>query len=229
MISNLFLIFKSLFFWFSIVISVLLFGPLVFIAGLLSYSLCLRLSKIWCWYNIYFLKYVCSLNYSVDLENINDYRIIISKHQSAWETLFFTAVVDKPIFILKRELLLIPIFGWCLFLLKNISINRARGSAALNKIMNQCQNQFNMDKTLIIFPEGTRIPYGKKSKIKKGVLTILRSLRADALMVNHNSGLFWSKSSFLIKPGTINVSLSSLKFSNESSFLLNKIEKYFNS
>ncbi len=229
MISNLFLIFKSLFFWFSIVISVLLFGPLVFIAGLLSYSLCLRLSKIWCWYNIYFLKYVCSLNYSVDLENINDYRIIISKHQSAWETLFFTAVVDKPIFILKRELLLIPIFGWCLFLLKNISINRARGSAALNKIMNQCQNQFNMDKTLIIFPEGTRIPYGKKSKIKKGVLTILRSLRADALMVNHNSGLFWSKSSFLIKPGTINVSLSSLKFSNESSLLLNKIEKYFNS
>ena len=207
MISNLFLIFKSLFFWFSIVVSVLLFGPLVFIAGLLSYSLCLRLSKIWCWYNIYFLKYVCSLNYSVDLENINDYRIIISKHQSAWETLFFTAVVDKPIFILKRELLLIPIFGWCLFLLKNISINRARGSAALNKIMNQCQNQFNMDKTLIIFPEGTRIPYGKKSKIKKGVLTILRSLRADALMVNHNSGLFWSKSSFLIKPGTINVSL----------------------
>ena len=141
----------------------------------------------------------------------------------------FTAVVDKPIFILKRELLLIPIFGWCLFLLKNISINRARGSAALNKIMNQCQNQFNMDKTLIIFPEGTRIPYGKKSKIKKGVLTILRSLRADALMVNHNSGLFWSKSSFLIKPGTINVSLSSLKFSNESSLLLNKIEKYFNS
>ena len=229
MISNLFLIFKSLFFWFSIVISVLLFGPLVFIAGLLSYSLCLRLSKIWCWYNIYFLKYVCSLNYSVDLENINDYRIIISKHQSAWETLFFTAVVDKPIFILKKRTLLIPIFGWCLFLLKNISINRARGSAALNKIMNQCQNQFNMDKTLIIFPEGTRIPYGKKSKIKKGVLTILRSLRADALMVNHNSGLFWSKSSFLIKPGTINVSLSSLKFSNESSLLLNKIEKYFNS
>lgn len=229
MINNFLLIFRSLLFWSNLIISVLLFGPITFLIGLLSYNTCLKLSKTWCWYNIYFLKYVCSLDFKLQNQNLNESNIIICKHQSAWETIYLTAVVDKPIFILKKELLLIPLFGWCLYLLKNVAIDRAKGSKSISKILHHCKKEFIDDKTLIIFPEGTRVPYGETSEIKKGVILILKSLKKNALMVNHNSGLFWSKSSYIIKPGVINITTKNLEFTDNPNYLHKEITDFLNS
>ena len=108
MISNTFLIFKSILFWISLIISVLFFGPLTFLLGLISYSACLKLSKEWCRYNLFFLKTVCSLSFNYNGPDLNSSQLIVSRHQSAWETLFLAAYVHNPIFILKKELLMIP-------------------------------------------------------------------------------------------------------------------------
>ena len=156
MINNTFLIFRSISFWLNLIISVLLFGPIAFLIGIVSYSVCLKISKLWCRYNLYFLKLFCSLSYTYDGPWVNSSQLIISKHQSAWETLFLAAYAEKPIFILKKELLRIPLFGWCLFLLKNIAIDRSDGVTALKKIMNTCNDHISNKRTLIIFPEGTR-------------------------------------------------------------------------
>ena len=227
MINNLLLIFRSISFWLSLVISVLLFGPIAFLAGIVSYSVCLKISKYWCRYNLYFLKLFCSLSYAYDGPWVNSSQLIISRHQSAWETLFLAAYAEKPIFILKKELLRIPLFGWCLFLLKNIAIDRSDGVTALKKIMNSCNDHIANNRTLIIFPEGTRVAYGKTGTIKKGIFKIIESLKIKSLVLNHDAGKYWSRDSFLIKPGIINIKTLSLYYTEHADDLSNIISEHF--
>lgn len=228
MISSIFLIFKSFLFWINLVLSVILFGPVAFLFGIVSYKICLLVSKVWCKYNLYFLKIVCSLSYELSGKTLDSHKIVISKHQSAWETIFLAAHVSNPIFILKKELLMIPIFGWCLYLLDNISIDRSDGAASLKKIMNSCRHHIENNKTIIIFPEGTRLPYGSKTHIKKGILKILESLKISSLLLHHNAGKYWQKNSYLIKPGVIKVHTLSLDYDNNLDLLKKNIENHFN-
>jgi len=227
MINNIFLIFKSLIFWINLILSVLLFGPIAFLFGIISYPICLYISKLWCRYNLFILKNICSLSYEINGPDINSHSIVISRHQSAWETIFFAAYIKRPIFILKRELLMIPLFGWCLYLLKNISINRSDGVSSLKKIMKACDEHIDNDRTLIIFPEGTRVNYGKNIEIKKGVLKILDALKLPSIIINHNAGKFWSKDSFLIKPGTVVIETISLPYNADQLISKNKIQEHF--
>jgi 1-acyl-sn-glycerol-3-phosphate acyltransferase len=227
MINNIFLIFKSLIFWINLILSVLLFGSIAFLFGTVSYTICLFISKLWCRYNLFILKNICSLHYETNGPDINSHSIVISRHQSAWETIFLAAYIKRPIFILKRELLMIPLFGWCLYLLKNISINRSDGVSSLKKIMKACNKHIDNDRTLIIFPEGTRVNYGKNIEIKKGVLRILDALKLPSIIINHNAGKFWSKDSFLIKPGTIVIETLSLPYNVDHLISKNKIQEHF--
>ena len=227
MINNIFLIFKSLIFWINLILSVLLFGSIAFLFGIISYTTCLYISKLWCRYNLFILKNICSLRYETNGPDINSHSIVISRHQSAWETIFLAAYIKHPIFILKRELLMVPLFGWCLYLLKNISINRSDGVSSLKKIMKSCDKHIQNDRTLIIFPEGTRVEYGENIEIKKGVLKILDSLKLPSIIINHNAGKFWSKDSFLIKPGIVSIKTQSLQYSVDQSILKNKIQDHF--
>ena len=228
MINNIFLISKSVFFWLSLVLSVLLFGPVTFLSGLFSYSLCLRLSKLWCKYTLFFLKTFCALSFKINGPELNSTQLVVSRHQSAWETIFFAAYVDKPIFILKKELLRIPLFGWCLYLLKNISIDRSDGVKSLKKIMRACDSHILDRRTLIIFPEGTRAPYGEKVKIKKGIFKIMESLKISSLLVNHDAGKYWNKNSFLIRPGVIDIQTLTMKYNENISELHSAIVNHFN-
>ena len=227
MISNTFLIFKSILFWITLVVSVLLIGPIAFLLGLFSYRLCLKISKIWCRYNLFFLKYFCSLSFKLSGPDLNSSQLIISRHQSAWETIFLAAFVQKPIFILKKELLMIPIFGWCLYLLKNISINRADGRRSLRKIIKSCGEHVNKNRTLIIFPEGTRIAYGEQSSLKKGIFKILDVLKMQSVLMNHDAGKYWSKNSLIIKPGVISIETISLKYSSDMDEIKQRIINHF--
>ena len=226
MTNNIFLISKSSLFWINIVLSVLIFGPITFLVGIISYKSCLYLSKVWCKYNLFFLKYVCSLRYIFNHSEIKKSKIIISRHQSTWETFFFMAYVDYPIFILKKELLMIPLFGWCLYLLKHISIDRADGASSLKKIIKTCDEHINKNRTLIIFPEGTRSPFGTKAKIKRGVFKILEFIKTTSHVVNHNAGKFWNNT-FLIRPGTIIINVMCLEYDTNLDKMKHKIQNHF--
>ena len=226
MISNIFLIFRSILFWVNIVFSVLIFGPVTFLVGIISYDLCLYLSKKWCRYNLFFLKYICLLSYKFDNHEIKTSKIIISRHQSTWETFFFMAYIDYPIFILKKELLMIPLFGWCLYLLKHISIDRSDGVSSLKKIMKSCDEHIQVNRTIIIFPEGTRSLYGTKANLKRGVLKILESVKVKSYVVNHSAGKYWNNS-FLIRPGIIDINIIPLEYEPNLDNLKNKIQNHF--
>ena len=226
MISNIFLISRSILFWINIIFSVLIFGPVTFLVGIISYDLCLYLSKKWCRYNLFFLKYICLLSYKFDDHEIKTSKIIISRHQSTWETFFFMAYIDYPIFILKKELLMIPLFGWCLYLLKHISIDRSDGASSLKKIMKSCDEHIQKNRTIIIFPEGTRSLFGTKAKLKRGVFKILESVKTRSHIVNHTAGQYWNNS-FLIRPGTININVISLEYDPNLDNLKNKIQNHF--
>ena len=226
MISNIFLISRSILFWINIVFSVLIFGPVTFLVGIISYDLCLYLSKKWCRYNLFFLKYICLLSYNFDDHEIKTSKIIISRHQSTWETFFFMAYIDYPIFILKKELLMIPLFGWCLYLLKHISIDRSDGASSLKKIMQSCDEHIQENRTIIIFPEGTRSLFGTKAKLKRGVFKILESVKTKSHIVNHTAGQYWNNS-FLIRPGIININVISLEYDPNLDNLKNKIQNHF--
>ena len=204
----------------------LIFGPVTFLAGILSYDLCLYLSKQWCRYNLLFLKYICLLSYNFDNQEIRASKMIISRHQSTWETFFFMAYIDYPIFILKKELLMIPLFGWCLYLLKHISIDRSDGVSSLKKIMKSCDEHIQEKRTIIIFPEGTRSLFGTKAKLKRGVFKILESVKTKCHIVNHTAGQYWNNS-FLIRPGTININVISLEYDPNLDNLKNKIQNHF--
>tara|TARA_B100000282_G_C31665515_1_gene459654 strand:+ start:143 stop:835 length:693 start_codon:yes stop_codon:yes gene_type:complete len=227
MINNIFLIFRSILFWINLVLSVLFFGPVAFTLGLFSYEYCLKISKTWCKCNLYFLKYFCSLSYKIRGSDLNSSQLIVSKHQSAWETIFLAAYVDKPIFILKKELLMIPLFGWCLYLLKNISINRSEGVRSLKKILDSCGGHIEKKRTLIVFPEGTRVPYGHKVHLKKGIFKIIDSLKISSLVFTHDAGKFWSKNSFIIRPGEVAIYCTSLDYNKDNQVLGKKIVECF--
>ena len=226
MISNIFLISRSILFWINIVFSVLIFGPVTFLVGIISYDLCLYLSKQWCRYNLLFLKYICLLSYNFDNHEIKTSKIIISRHQSTWETFFFMAYIDYPIFILKKELLMIPLFGWCLYLLKHISIDRSDGATSIKKIMKSCDEHIQENRTIIIFTEGTRSLYGTKAKLKRGVFKILESVKTKSHIVNHTAGKYWNNS-FLIRPGIIDINIIPLEYDTNSDNLKHKIQNHF--
>ncbi len=228
MINNIFLTFKSLLFWISLVLSVLLFGPITFLFGLFSYNLCLWFSKLWCRYTLFFLRTFCALSFKINGPKLNSTQLVVSRHQSAWETIFFAAYVDKPIFILKKELLRIPLFGWCLYLLKNISIDRSDGVNSLKKIMKACDSHVLDRRTLIIFPEGTRASYGEKVIIKKGIFKIMESLKISSLLVNHDAGKYWNKNSFLIRPGVIDIQTLIMTYKENTSEIQDTIINHFN-
>lgn len=222
-----FLIFKSLLFWINLILSVLIIGPIAFSFGLISYRLCLKISQIWCRYNLFFLRFFCSLSFKLIGPDIASSQLIISRHQSAWETIFLAAYVKKPIFILKKELLLIPIFGWCLYLLKNIYIDRKDGRSSLKKIIKSCGEHIRKKRTLIIFPEGTRIAYGEKAHLKKGVFKILDVLKIQSTLMNHDAGRYWNKNSLMIKPGVICIETLSLDYSSDISEMKQSIINHF--
>ena len=93
--------------------------------------------------------------------------------------------------------------------------------------MRCCDDHINNARTLIIFPEGTRVPYGTNIEIKKGVLKIIDSLKLPSVIINHNAGKFWNKNSFLIKPGIITIDALSLEYNSDQSFIKKAIQKHF--
>lgn len=192
----------------------LLFTPLYFLLILpLALLLPLRrryyLFSAWAATTIALARLITGIRYRViGAENIpRQTAVVLSKHQSAWETMAFQGIFPPQGYVLKRELLLIPFFGWGLALTPVISINRSAIHNALRQVVERGSKRLAQGFWVIIFPEGTRIAPGDKGRYKSGGAALACANRAPIVPVAHNAGEFWPKNTFLKRPGTITISI----------------------
>ena len=166
-----------------------------------------RIITQWARFNIWSLRILCGISYRVrGLENIPDEpSIIISNHQSAWETLCFQLIFPVQSYLLKRNLLWIPFFGWGLALNRPIAIDRSRKSRALDVLVREGKIRLKEGRWLVIFPEGTRQEPGKPGEFQAGGALVAARSGSPVVPVAHNAGVYWPKNSFLKYPGTIEV------------------------
>ncbi|RME62942.1 MAG: 1-acyl-sn-glycerol-3-phosphate acyltransferase [Alphaproteobacteria bacterium] len=129
--------------------------------------------------------------------------LIASKHQSTWETIVFNLLLDNPAFVLKRELLRLPVYGWYAWRAGHIPIDRQGGARAMRRMLRAADKAVRGGRSVIIFPEGTRVAPGQTRPYHPGVAGLYRHLRVPVVPVAVNSGLFWGRRRFLKKPGTI--------------------------
>lgn len=131
--------------------------------------------------------------------------VILSKHQSAWETLAFQKIFPPQVHVLKRELLWIPFFGWGLALMSPIAIDRSRGVAALRSIARRGRERLEQGFWVVVFPEGTRVRPGERRAYQLGGAWLAAASGAPVVPVAHNAGLVWPRNAFLKRPGTVTV------------------------
>ena len=129
--------------------------------------------------------------------------VILSKHQSAWETMAFQLIFPPQVLVLKRELLWIPFFGWGLALMSPIAIDRSRGVAALRSIARRGRERLQQGFWIVVFPEGTRVAPGERRAFQLGGAWLAAASGAPVVPVAHNAGLFWPRNAFLKRPGTV--------------------------
>jgi 1-acyl-sn-glycerol-3-phosphate acyltransferase len=168
-----------------------------------------ELVRLWANTNLLLLRVICNLRVEfIGLQNIPRGPLICaSKHQSLWETFALITVLDDPAYILKRELMWIPFFGWCAWKTGMIAVDRGKRSQALATMTERARREIQRGRQLIIFPEGTRRPPGAPPSYKFGVAHLYAEIGASCLPVALNSGLFWPRRSFLRYPGTVRVRL----------------------
>lgn len=158
---------------------------------------------------LWVLKVVCGIRHEViGIENIPAVPcIVLCKHQSAWETLALQAIFPPQAWVLKRELLWIPFFGWGLAMTSPIAINRSDGKGAVKQLLRQGKERLAQGFFVVIFPEGTRVPYGQRGKYKIGGSLLAASSGVPVVPVAHNAGRLWGRAAFSKHPGLVTMSI----------------------
>lgn len=174
-----------------------------------------RYGLIMCWTSmmVWFLKVICRVDYHIDgLENIPKDRVavILSKHQSTWETFYLPTLFNQAAIILKKELLYVPFFGWGLGITDPIAINRKDPKSAMDQIIQQGKAYLDAGRFILVFPEGTRIPPGHVGKYRLGGARLATATGYPVIPVAHNAGKHWKKRGFYKIPGTIRVVIGPL-------------------
>lgn len=157
----------------------------------------------------FWAKYILGLTFVVrGKENLPPPPYIVaSKHQSAWETVFLNQITPCSVFVLKKELMKIPVFNWYFRGLHCIAVQRGGGAATIEDMMHQAQIVIQEGLSIIIFPEGTRTIVGSKAKYKHGIANLYRHLNVPVVPIALNSGVFWGRRSFIKNPGQIDVEI----------------------
>ncbi len=163
----------------------------------------------WVRTNRFLLRVICGTRDAFSgLENIPPGPLLIAaKHQSAWETFALLPLFDDPAFILKQELMRIPVFGWIAAKLRMIPVDRSAGRAALKEMTRVARAELAAGRQVLIFPEGTRRPPGAAPAYKAGVSSLYTQLGVPCLPVALNSGLYWPRRAMIRRPGTIRVEI----------------------
>lgn len=154
-------------------------------------------------------RVICGIRYRVlGSENMpHEPCVVLSKHQSAWETLAFQVIFPPHVWVLKRELLWIPFFGWGLAMLSPIAIDRGSGARALRQTLEQGRDRLKRGLWIVIFPEGTRVAPGVRGTYHPGGAWLAVQTGVSVLPVAHDAGVCWPRNAFLKHPGLITVSI----------------------
>jgi len=184
-------------------------------------------AKIWIKGIFISLRYICGVTHEMrGLANLSDEPVIIvSKHQSAFETFALYYHLKKSFFIHKKQLFYIPIFGQYLMKHNMVSIDRAGQASAMRKMITDVKKKLDSGSTIIIFPEGTRKKPGAKADYKTGFIGIYNTSKRKLQPVALNSGLFWQKGFKIIKRGHIIIEfLPQIDIGLDKKEVLNKVE-----
>ncbi|MDP8566752.1 lysophospholipid acyltransferase family protein [Methylophilus aquaticus] len=166
-----------------------------------------RMVSGWAFGVIWWLKVTCNLRYTVrGREHLpaGSY-VILSKHQSAWETICLQCIFPPQIWVMKKELMMIPFLGWAFWALDAIPIDRSSGREALKKLVINGKERLKRGLCVVIFPEGTRTAPDTRAKYHIGGAWLASHTQSVVVPVAHNAGRYWRKNSILKYPGVIQV------------------------
>ena len=174
------------------------------------------------------LKTICKVTHEINgLENIpNEPLIIVSKHQSAFETFALYYYLKKSFFVHKKQLFYIPIFGQYLLKSNMVAVNRSGQATAMRKMITDVKNKLKKGSSIIIFPEGTRKLPGEPPDYKTGFIGIYNHTKKKILPIALNSGLCWPKHSWILKNGVITIQILPIINENQNKeTVLNKVQE----
>ena len=200
---------RSALFWLLQIVNTLILGLPVIVFGLFSFRIGYFLAVCWNRINVWGLRYICGVSWKIEgRENIPSTPcVVMAKHQSTWETYFLPVLFYPGVYVAKRSLIYIPIFGWALYVLKFIMIDRKSGRSAISQMCTQAADRLSKGRWIIVFPEGTRRPVGAEPNYRVGGAMIAQNVPSDVLPVALNAGEFWPRMGFIKWPGVITVSI----------------------
>lgn len=200
---------RSLLFALGMWLSTLVIAPLAVLTFPLPFAGRYAFISQWARFNLWWLRITCGLTYRVQgHENIPPGNaIVFCKHQSAWETLALQRIFPPQVWLLKRELLWVPFFGWGLAMLEPIAIDRRAGRRAVDQLVRQGKERLGNGRWVVIFPEGTRVPPGQTGRYGIGGAVLASASGYPVVPVAHNAGEFWPRRGFIKRPGVITVAV----------------------
>lgn len=188
-------------------LSVPLYAPPMLLTFPLPFRWRYYLISRWAAFHIGLLEVLCGVRYRVHVRERLPAgpAIIMAKHQSTWETLALALIFPPQTWVLKRELMWVPLFGWALALLRPIAINRRSKREAMQQVIEQGQARLDAGIWVTVFPEGTRVPAGQRRRWGQGGAVLAAKTGYPVVPVAHNAGHYWPRRGFLKYPGTIDV------------------------
>ena len=198
---------RSLLYFIGSIISGVIISFISLFSYFASHSLRYSIISKWAHFCIWWLRITTNIEIKIEGEE-NIYKepcVIVSNHQSTWETMSFQKIFPPHTWVLKKELLWIPVFGWSLAMLNPIAIKRGNKYHSIKKITKQGCARLENGISVVIFPEGSRQPYKKLGKYQSGAFAISKNSKKPIQPVFHNAGKYWPKNSFLKKAGVITV------------------------
>jgi len=190
-------------------ISVVVYAlPISIFGWIVPYKIIATAGKHWGKINLRALELMCGLSYRIrGIENLPKKNcIVLCKHQSAWETIALRALLPpEHTWVLKRELLWTPFFGWALAALRPIAIDRSSTRRAIRMLLEEGSYWLNRGRWVVIFPEGTRVSPGERKAYGQGGAMLAKKSGYSVLPVAHNAGLFWRRRDIKKYPGKIDL------------------------
>lgn len=199
---------RSLIYFFCFVLTIFFFTAILLLIAPAPFWMRHKVSTSWSKSNLWLLKRLCGLDYRIKgAENIpNEPCIFLVKHQSTWETIaLFTFIPHRIVWVLKRELMWLPVFGWALALNQPIAINRSAGKIAVKQLIEKGKDRLANGNSIIIFPEGTRVAPGTRKRYGIGGALLALESQHPVVPICHNAGVFWRRRDIRKYPGTIDV------------------------
>jgi 1-acyl-sn-glycerol-3-phosphate acyltransferase len=201
------LVIRSTFFWALFLPGVTVTSILVSISYFLPIKFRIGILKCWIEITLFSLAFFCGLRFQIEgEENITSEGVIImSKHSSTWETIAIQKFFGPLVWVVKKELIWIPFFGWALASLDAIALNRGTGRQAVNQLIRESKSRMDEGRTLMLFPEGTRVLPMQKKPFKVGGAIVSKRTGYSILPIAHNAGEFWPRHSWIKWPGMIRI------------------------